>query len=111
MDDRSKLTAETRIEGTGGLPLLHVRALTVEFATRRGAVRAVERVDLTVAKGETLGIVGESGSGKSVTSYAVMRILDRAGRIAEGSVAFSGLELRATPEAAMRDLRGREMSM
>ena len=46
-------------------------------------MRAVEHVDLTVAKGETVGIVGESGSGKSVTSYAVMRILDRAGRIAE----------------------------
>jgi peptide/nickel transport system ATP-binding protein len=93
------------------LPLLDVHGLTVEFATRRGAVRAVEHVDLSVAKGETVGIVGESGSGKSVTSYAVMRILDRAGRIAEGSVMFSGLDLRAKPEAEMRDLRGREMSM
>ena len=93
------------------LPLLDVKDLTVEFATRRGIVRAVERVNLTVAKGETLAIVGESGSGKSVTSYAVMRILDRAGKIAEGSVAFSGLDLRATPESEMRDLRGREISM
>ena len=64
------------------IPLLDVCALTVEFQTRRGLVRAVQNVDVTVAKGETLGIVGESGSGKSVTSYAVMRILDRAGRIA-----------------------------
>ena len=63
-------------------PLLKVSDLTVEFATRRGIVRAVQHVDILVAKGETLGIVGESGSGKSVTSYAVMRILDRAGRIA-----------------------------
>jgi len=93
------------------LPLLDVHDLTVEFATRRGTVRAVEHVNLTVAKGETLGIVGESGSGKSVTSYAVMRILDRAGRIAEGSVVFSGLDLRGAPESQMRDLRGREMSM
>ena len=46
-----------------------------------------------------------------MTSYAVMRILDRAGRIADGAVTFSGLDLRAAPEAAMRDLRGREMSM
>ena len=96
---------------TSALPLLEVRDLTVEFATRRGTVRAVEHVNLTVAKGETLAIVGESGSGKSVTSYAVMRILDRAGSIAEGSVMFSGLDLRATPESEMRDLRGREMSM
>jgi peptide/nickel transport system ATP-binding protein len=93
------------------LPLLDVRDLTVEFATRRGVVRAVEHVNITLAKGETLGIVGESGSGKSVTSYAVMRILDRAGSIAEGSVLFSGLDLRAAPESDMRDLRGREMSM
>ena len=98
-------------EHDASLPLLAVKDLTVEFATRRGIVRAVEHVDLTVAKGETLAIVGESGSGKSVTSYAVMRILDRAGRIAEGSVTFSGLDLRATPESDMRDLRGREMSM
>jgi peptide/nickel transport system ATP-binding protein len=93
------------------IPLLDVRDLTVEFATRRGIVRAVEQVNLAVAKGETVGIVGESGSGKSVTSYAVMRILDRAGRIADGAITFSGVDVRHASENAMRDLRGREMSM
>jgi peptide/nickel transport system ATP-binding protein len=93
------------------LPLLDVKDLTVEFATRRGRVRAVESVTLCVAKGETVGIVGESGSGKSVTSYAVMRILDRAGEIAAGSVMFEGLDVRAASEDDMRDMRGREMSM
>ena len=92
-------------------PLLEVRDLTVEFATRRGIVTAVSKVDLTLAKGETLGIVGESGSGKSVTSYTVMRILDRAGRIAEGSITFSGIDVAHASETQMRDLRGREMSM
>jgi peptide/nickel transport system ATP-binding protein len=92
-------------------PLLDVKDLTVEFTTRRGIVKAVQHVDITVGKGETLGIVGESGSGKSVTSYAVMRILDRAGRIAEGSVMFSGVDVKAASEAEMRDLRGREISM
>ncbi len=96
---------------TIGGPLLEVRDLTVEFATRRGTVTAVRHVNLTVAKGETLAIVGESGSGKSVTSYAVMRILDRAGRLAEGSVTFSGVDIAALAEREMRDLRGREMSM
>jgi peptide/nickel transport system ATP-binding protein len=91
--------------------LLDVKALTVEFATRRGVVQAVRTVDLEVAKGETVGIVGESGSGKSVTSYAVMRILDRAGRIAGGSVAFSGLDLKGATESQMTDIRGREISM
>ena len=92
-------------------PLLDVNDLTVEFATRRGIVKAVQHVNISVAKGETLGIVGESGSGKSVTSYAVMRILDRAGKIAEGSVMFSGVDVKGATEDQMRDLRGREMSM
>src|SRR6478736_1072399 len=92
-------------------PLLDVSDLTVEFSTRRGIVKAVQHVNISVAKGETLGIVGESGSGKSVTSYAVMRILDRAGSIAEGSVMFSGIDVKAATEAQMRDLRGREVSM
>jgi peptide/nickel transport system ATP-binding protein len=92
-------------------PLLDVNDLTVEFATRRGIVKAVQHVNITVAKGETLGIVGESGSGKSVTSYAVMRILDRAGKIAEGSVVFSGIDVKTATEDQMRDLRGREISM
>jgi peptide/nickel transport system ATP-binding protein len=93
------------------IPLLDVRDLTVEFQTRRGIVKAVQHVNLTVAKGETVGIVGESGSGKSVTSYAVMRILDRAGRIAEGSVMFTNIDVRQASETSMRELRGREISM
>ncbi|MCA1363799.1 ABC transporter ATP-binding protein [Bradyrhizobium sp. IC3069] len=92
-------------------PLLDVQDLTVEFTTRRGIVKAVQHVNISVARGETLAIVGESGSGKSVTSYAVMRILDRAGKIAEGSVMFSGIDVKAATEDQMRDLRGREVSM
>ncbi len=92
-------------------PLLDVRELTVEFATRRGPVRAVQQVDFQVGRGETVGVVGESGSGKSVTSYAVMRILDRAGRIAGGRILYSGIDVGAAPESQARDLRGREISM
>jgi peptide/nickel transport system ATP-binding protein len=96
---------------TGALPILEISDLTVEFSTRRGVVRAVQHVDISIAKGETVGIVGESGSGKSVTSFAVMRILDRAGRIAQGAVHFSGLDLISASEDQMRELRGREISM
>lgn len=96
---------------TSTIPLLDIKDLTVEFQTRRGTVKAVQHIDIAVGKGETLGIVGESGSGKSVTSYAVMRILDRAGRIAEGAVTFSGIDLRNADEGEMRNLRGREISM
>lgn len=92
-------------------PLLDIKNLTVEFATRRGTVKAVKAIDISVGKGETVAIVGESGSGKSVTSYAVVRILDRAGKVAEGSITFSGMDLVSAPESQMRDLRGREISM
>src|ERR1700674_1737405 len=107
---RRPATAHLRPAMTA-IPLLDVRDLTVEFATRRGTVRAVEAVNVSIAKGETVGIVGESGSGKSVTSFAVMRILDRAGRIADGSIRFTGLDVGAASEEEMRTLRGREISM
>src|SRR6201989_86742 len=93
------------------VPLLDIRDLTVEFQTRRGIVKAVQHVNVSVAKGESVAIVGESGSGKSVTSYAVMRILDRAGRMAEGSVMFTNIDVRQASEDDMRELRGREISM
>src|SRR5260370_22025326 len=92
-------------------PLLGGRGLPGGLPPRRGVVRAVQHVNIYVAKGETLGIVGESGSGKSVTSYAVMRILDRAGKLADGSVVFSGIDVKTASEDQMRDLRGREISM
>ena len=93
------------------IPLLDVRDLTVEFATRNGIVRAIDSVSLSVNKGEILGVVGESGSGKSVTSYAVMRILDRAGNILAGETVYSGMDLAQMPEAEVANLRGREISM
>jgi peptide/nickel transport system ATP-binding protein len=91
--------------------LLDVHELTVQFATRNGRVDAVRNVSLSISAGEIVGIVGESGSGKSVTSYAVMRILDRAGRIAAGTVTFSGVDLVGASESEMQDIRGREISM
>src|SRR5437762_7713096 len=108
---RRPAAADVRSAMAEAVPLLDVRDLTVEFSTRRGTVRAAEHVDIAVGRGDTVGMVGESGSGKSVTSYAVMRILDRAGRIAKGSVHFTGLDLRASSENDMRNLRGREISM
>jgi len=90
---------------------LDVQDLSVSFNTRRGTVSAVRGVSFSLAKGETLGIVGESGSGKSVSSYAVMRILERSGRIAGGTVRFDGIDLTGLSNREMRELRGREISM
>ncbi len=91
--------------------MLDIRNLGVTFQTRKGPVHAVRDLSLKVAKGEALGIVGESGSGKSVTSYALMRILDRGGSITAGDVVYSGIDLRNVAEREMLDIRGREISM
>ncbi len=91
--------------------MLSIKDLAVTFKTRKGEVDAVRGISLDVGKGETLGIVGESGSGKSVTSYALMRILDAGGEIRAGDVTFGGIDLRAASERDMRDIRGREVSM
>jgi peptide/nickel transport system ATP-binding protein len=91
-------------------PLLSVEGLAVEFETRSGLVRALDDVTFTIDKGEIVGIVGESGSGKSVLSYALMGLLDRAGRAPRGRILFEGAELdREGREVAK--LRGRELSM
>ena len=91
--------------------MLNVRDLAVSFQTRRGRVDAVRGISFDLAKGEILGIVGESGSGKSVTSYALMRILDAGGVIRAGEASYSGTDLRRASERDMRDIRGREISM
>ncbi|QDZ02297.1 ABC transporter ATP-binding protein [Nitratireductor mangrovi] len=91
--------------------MLSIKELQVGFRTRRGDVEAVKGISFELAKGERLGIVGESGSGKSVTSYALMRILDAGGSIRNGEAIYSGVDLRRASESAMRDIRGREISM
>lgn len=59
--------------------LLEIRKLTAGFATEKGLLKATDGISLTVDKGQTVCIVGESGSGKSVTSLAIMRLIDYAG--------------------------------
>jgi len=92
-------------------PLLEVEKLQVAFSTRHGVVEALHGVDLALTAGETLGVVGESGSGKSVTSLAVMRLLDRAGRITGGRVLFRSRDISRAAPADLRALRGSVISM
>ena len=91
--------------------LLRVENLQVAFSTRHGTVTALHGIDIALKAGETLGIVGESGSGKSVTSLAVMRLLDRAGRITGGRVVFEGRDITHAGHADLRRLRGSALSM
>jgi len=93
------------------VPLLSVDSLGVEFRTRSGTVHALENISFTVGKGETVGVVGESGSGKSVLFYAVLGILDAAGRITGGSAMFGGTDLTRASASELEAIRGREAAM
>jgi peptide/nickel transport system ATP-binding protein len=93
------------------IPLLSVEDLSIEFRTRSGTVRAVDHVAFQLRRGETMAIVGESGSGKSVTAYAIIGILDPAARITSGRIIFEGLDLRQADEAAIAEIRGRDLAI
>lgn len=86
--------------------LLEVDRLSIAFKDRF----AVDRLSLSIAPGEVLGLVGESGSGKSVTALAILRLLDPAARVS-GVIRFDASDLLSLPADAMRRVRGREISM
>ncbi|MET3811323.1 ABC transporter ATP-binding protein [Arthrobacter sp. UYEF3] len=90
---------------------LDVRNLSVGFPTDDGLVSAVNGMDFTLERGQTLGIVGESGSGKSVTSQALMGLLKGSSAQVTGQVLFDGKDLITLSEAGMRQLRGRNIGM
>jgi peptide/nickel transport system ATP-binding protein len=93
-------------------PLLQVQDLSVEFRTRRGTARVLDRVGFELRRGETLGVVGESGCGKSVTALALMRLIAQPpGRITGGRVLFDGRDLLQLSEADMQQVRGNRISM
>jgi oligopeptide/dipeptide ABC transporter ATP-binding protein len=97
---------------TDAAEVLRIDQLRVYFSTRLGDVRAVDGVDLTIRKGETVGLVGESGSGKSVTARSIMRLVPMPpGRYAGGSINFQGLDLLSLDDANMRELRGGRIGM
>lgn len=92
-------------------PVLSVRDLSVEFVTRRGPVRAIDRVSFDIAPGEVLGVVGESGAGKSLTGTAIIGLLDPPGRISGGEVWLNGERIDTLKPEAMRRVRGKRIGM
>lgn len=90
--------------------LLEVRDLSIRFRGSALAKPAVQRLSFRIQDGEALGLVGESGSGKSVTSLAIMRLLDPSALVS-GSVRFAGRELPTLDEESMRQYRGRQIAM
>ena len=95
-----------------GEPLLEVKDLVVEFQTRRGVARVLNRISLRLGAGEILGLVGESGCGKSMTSLAIMGLVPSPpGRISGGEILFKGQDLVQAGIQRLRQIRGDEISM
>ncbi|PLT97312.1 ABC transporter ATP-binding protein [Sinorhizobium medicae] len=92
--------------------LLEVRNLSVEFHTAAGVVHAVKSISYHLDKGETLAILGESGSGKSVSSSAIMNLIDMPpGRISGGEILLDGRDLLTMPAEEQREVNGRRVAM
>src|SRR6202166_4711962 len=94
------------------VPLIEIEGLRVIFHGDDGRItHAVDRVDLSVAHGATLGLVGESGCGKSVTSLAIMGLLPKRSAEVSGSIRFDGFDLLKVSDQTLRDLRGNRLAM
>jgi peptide/nickel transport system ATP-binding protein len=91
--------------------LLDVSNLRVVFHTYRGVIKALNGVELWLNRGEKLGVVGESGCGKSVTSLAMMQLIEEPGEIINGHVYFEDKDLNALPERELNAIRGNDMAM
>jgi peptide/nickel transport system ATP-binding protein len=110
--------AEARAIDRSGLPqaaaepVLEVERLQTYLFTRLGIVKAVDDVSFAVRRGETLAIVGESGCGKTMTALSLLRLVpDPPGRIVGGAIRLDGRDLVPLNEAAMRAIRGDDISM
>ncbi|MGF7029983.1 nickel transport system ATP-binding protein [Paenibacillus mucilaginosus] len=92
-------------------PVLQVKDLKVTVKTEQGKLPLVHSIDFELMPGRVLGLVGESGSGKTVTSLALMQMLDRKASEVEGSIRLNGRELNGRKEEDMRRVRGKEMAL
>lgn len=91
--------------------LVSVKNLETTFFMKHHAFKAVNNVSYDIKKGQTLGIVGESGSGKSVTSFSLMRLIERPGKITNGQFFLNGRDILKLSETEMEDVRGSDMAM
>jgi peptide/nickel transport system ATP-binding protein len=93
-------------------PLLQIRGLKTHFKTDDGMVRAVDGVDMTIDRGETLGVVGESGCGKTVTAMTVLKLIQMPpGRIVDGEILWQGRDLVPLAPDQMRHIRSKEIAI
>jgi oligopeptide/dipeptide ABC transporter ATP-binding protein len=91
------------------MPLLDIQSLVVEYHTLRANVKAVDRVSLSLEKGDTLGLVGESGCGKSTLGLSTLRLIPPPGRIVSGRIALDGIDVINCSEEQIRRVRGKRV--
>ena len=91
-------------------PVLELRNLTTVFPTRRGEVRAVDAVNLTVYPGQILGLVGESGCGKSTVLLSILGLIPSPGSI-QGQVLLDGSDMSRLSTRGLRSVRGKDIAM
>ena len=100
------------IDPKDGQPLLDIQGLKTHFATDDGMVRAVDGVDITVQRGETVGIVGESGCGKTVTAMSVLKLIAMPpGRIVAGRILWQGRDLVPLSSRELDSIRAKEIAI
>ncbi|WP_207000000.1 dipeptide ABC transporter ATP-binding protein [Trinickia mobilis] len=92
-------------------PVLEIKDYSLDYETPRGAHHALRQINLTINRGEVLGLVGESGSGKTSLAWAIMRYLAKNARDAGGTISLGGDNLLTKSEADINSLRGRRMAM
>jgi peptide/nickel transport system ATP-binding protein len=90
--------------------ILDIRNLLVNFYTYRGIVRALNGINLTINKAESVGLVGESGCGKSATAKSIINLVDSPGKIEGGQIIFEGQDLLTLSEYELKKIRGRQIS-
>ena len=92
--------------------LLDIRNLEVEYKTEDGVVEAVNKIDLTVRKGETVGLVGETGAGKTTVALSILRLIpDPPGEIVQGEIFWKDKDLLKESVSEMQKIRGDHISM
>lgn len=92
--------------------LLEIKNLAVHYETDAGVVKAVNKINLSLNKGQSLGLVGETGAGKTTTALSILRLLpDPPARIVEGSIHFEGQDVLAMDKDALQKYRGKKVSM